>query len=790
MFYGQFREDEYINNFFEENYIGICIDVGAYDGISGSNTFFFENKGWDCLCIEPVPESFINCKNIRKKCLNLCISDYDSDNINFNVVTVNETNKSAISSLKIDDRLIESHKNIINQIDTVKVNVRKLDTILNEIHFSNKIDFISIDTENTELDVLKGLTIEKYDIKFFIIENNFDENFIEEYLKTKNFIKINRLGVNDFYINVKYLNYFENKIKFNNNKTSLTKYFNSAYYHTVNNVNTNLDGCINNEILNIFKQYENNKINLLKLVDHVNDIDVLKKLFINFNMPNNTISIVEVNNNQFVNLDMLLIILNENILRIKKELYENKINKNKIIDSQLKMDENLILNINVSIGEIVDKYSILELKKKYILNQNKMNDIQNEMNIFEKYMTELKTTFFYKLLIYINEQIWLDTDKIKNTNIKNNINLFAELAHTIFENNQKRYRLKNYFNVMFSSNLKEHKSYVDTTCFINIKNEEEIYDKISEINFLFISYDLIYFNKKYENVIKQLFKNPNIIFLEDEMLNVNANIQLSDYIIDDNIRKVFEFDTIKYISGGKFGDYLNQLSVICENFYKTGQKGELYIANIGDFFSLGLEYTYNDTYNVIKSQKFIDTYKIYDDNDEEFNYINLSDWRTNVNNYVKLNYNWIDIYSNCYNISWGSRKWLNLNFEENTYWKNKIIINITPQRFISENATNKIKNIINDRLNNCIFISNERDSYEFFCNKTNLQIIYYKSNSFEETINIINSCELCFLGFSSMAVIANSLHKPHYLLASEFNNYEYILNNMKNNFNHVLDILF
>lgn len=675
MFYGQFREDEYVNNFFEENYIGICIDVGAYDGISGSNTFFFENKGWDCLCIEPVSESFNNCKNIRKKCLNLCVSDYNCDDINFNVVTVNETNKSAISSLKIDERLIESHKNIINQIDTVKVNVRKLDTILNELNFPNIIDFISIDTENTELDVLKGLTIENYDIKFFIIENNFNEIFIEEYLKTKNFIKINRLGVNDFYINFKYLNYFENKMKFK----------------------------------------------------------------------------------------------------------KNEINKN---------ENNIILNINVSIGEIVDKYSILELKKKYISNQNKMNDIQNEMNVLEKYMTELKSIFFYKLLFYINEQIWLDTDKIKNINMKDDVNLFAEFANNIFENNQKRFRLKNYFNIIFSSNLKEHKSYNDTTCYINIKNEEEIYDKIAEINFLFISYDLIYFNKKYENIIKQLFKNPNAIFLNGELIRVSIAIELSDYFIDDNIRKVFEFNTIKYVSGGKFGDYLNQLSVICENFYKTGQKGELYIANIGDYFPCGIEYTYNDTYNVIKSQKFIDAYKIYDVNNNNINgnnYINLSLWRINVHNYIKLNYSWIEIYSDFYNISWGSRKWLNLNFEEKIYWKNKIIINVTPQRFISENAIDKMKNIINDRLNDCIFISNEQDSYDYFCNNANLQINYYKPNSFEETINIINSCELCFLGFSSMAVIANSLHKPHYLMG--YYNSDYILNDMKGKFNHILDIL-
>lgn len=774
MFYGQFKEDEYINNFFEENYIGICIDVGAYDGISGSNTFLFEKKGWNCLCIEPVYESFINCKNIRKKCLNLCVADYDCDNINFNVVTVNQTNKSAISSLKIDERLIESHKNIINQIDKVKVNVRKLDTILNEIYFSNNIDFISIDTENTELDVLKGLTIENYDIKFFIIENNFNENFIEEYLKTKNFIKINRLGVNDFYINFKYLNYFENKIKFNknniienNDKFDLKKYFVSAYYYDVNNS----EGCVNDIIIEIFKQYDNNKLTSFNVSNNIfNDTKygTLKRLFINFIFLNQIFTIIYSENTN-VNLEELVLFL-KNEIEIKK----NEIEKN-------------ILNINVSIGEIVDKYSILELKKKYISNESKMKDIENEINVLEKYMFEIKNTFFYKLLIYINEQIWLDTDKIKNINLEDDVNLFSNLSHTIFENNQKRFRLKNYFNLIFSSNLKEHKSYNDTTCFIDVKNEEEIYDKIAEINFLFISYDLIYFSKKYENIINKIFKNPNIIFLHNEVIRVSISIELSDYSINNNIKKVFEFPTIKYISGGKFGDYLNQLSVICEKFYETGQKGELYIANIGDIFPLGLENTYNDTYEVIKSQKFIDEYYIYKESNINSTYINLSGWRNEIEKYLYLNYNFYNIYNEFYKISsWGSKPWLRIKLNDNINWKNKIIINIQSYRFASNNAINKMKNVIGDRLNDCVFITNEIYNYEYFCNSTNINIEFYKVNNFKETIDIINSCDICFLGFSSIAVIANALHKPHYLIG--INDNDFNLNNMKSNFNHILDI--
>ena len=68
------------------------------------------------------------------------------------------------------------------------------------LNFPTDIDFISIDTENTELNVLKGLDLDKYNVKLLVIENNFNEPMIEEYLTKFNYIKIKRLVVNDFYI--------------------------------------------------------------------------------------------------------------------------------------------------------------------------------------------------------------------------------------------------------------------------------------------------------------------------------------------------------------------------------------------------------------------------------------------------------------------------------------------------------------------------------------------------------------------------------------------------------------
>ena len=199
MFYGQHCEDQYIASLFSENYIGTCIEVGAYDGISLSNTYHFEQKGWRALCIEPIISAFEKCKTIRKECINCCIGEKDDDKKEFTIYHLND-NLCAISSLIPDERLIESHKHLITNVTKTSVDVRSLNSLLGELNFPKKIDFISIDTENTELDVLKGIDLNKYDVKLLVIENNYNESYCEEYLKQYGYKKIKRIAVNDFYI--------------------------------------------------------------------------------------------------------------------------------------------------------------------------------------------------------------------------------------------------------------------------------------------------------------------------------------------------------------------------------------------------------------------------------------------------------------------------------------------------------------------------------------------------------------------------------------------------------------
>ena len=199
IFYGQHQEDVFIKSLFAENYIGVCVDVGAYDGVNMSNTYYFEKKGWRCLCIEPIIEEYEKCKTIRKECVNCCAGHEDKTEQNFVVFSLG-SNTSAISSLSPDPKLICAHKNLITSEKERKVQVCTLTTLLDDHNFPINIDFVSIDTEGTELDVLQGIDFEKYNIFLFVIENNFEDQSCENFLKKYGYCKINRIAVNDFFI--------------------------------------------------------------------------------------------------------------------------------------------------------------------------------------------------------------------------------------------------------------------------------------------------------------------------------------------------------------------------------------------------------------------------------------------------------------------------------------------------------------------------------------------------------------------------------------------------------------
>jgi hypothetical protein len=129
-YFGQWETDRIIETYFSEGYVGKCIEVGAANGVKGSNTLYFEERGWDVLCIEPNPAHKESLEKYRKFVKYFACSDKKGV-LPLNVFKVGENNiMSSVTSLNPDTRLLESHKEIINESYTVDVEVESLTSIL------------------------------------------------------------------------------------------------------------------------------------------------------------------------------------------------------------------------------------------------------------------------------------------------------------------------------------------------------------------------------------------------------------------------------------------------------------------------------------------------------------------------------------------------------------------------------------------------------------------------------------------------------------------------------------
>ena len=200
-YYGQFSTDVLIELYFQGQASGNCIEVGAANGTRGSNTLYFEKLGWNTLCIEPNPLYASEIKKTRKKLVQCaCGSEYSEKEM-FTVFDIGEHNiMSSLSGLQPDKRLLQSHGHVINKSYQIEVEVKTLNSILDENDFPEKIDFISIDTEGTELSVLKGIDLQRYDVSLLVVENNFEDPEITEYLLDQGYYKDARWKINDFYV--------------------------------------------------------------------------------------------------------------------------------------------------------------------------------------------------------------------------------------------------------------------------------------------------------------------------------------------------------------------------------------------------------------------------------------------------------------------------------------------------------------------------------------------------------------------------------------------------------------
>lgn len=120
------------------------------------------------------------------------------------------------------------------------------------------------------------------------------------------------------------------------------------------------------------------------------------------------------------------------------------------------------MEIEVSVGEIVDKLSILRIKKNNITDSEKLVNINKEYDyLYHKVFQELKieTSDFYELIM-VNEMLWNVEDSIRIKEMNKEFDTdFIEMARSVYITNDQRAEIKKKINLKYSSNFVEEKSY-------------------------------------------------------------------------------------------------------------------------------------------------------------------------------------------------------------------------------------------------------------------------------------------------------------------------------------------
>ena len=197
---------------FQDN--GFFVEFGATDGLFLSNTFLLEKKkNWAGILSEPSKVQNKNLK-INRSC-NLdyrCVWSKSGENITFSEAKL--PHLSTINFFKKSDQ----HKNLRKNSYQYQVETISLEKLLDNFNAPKHIQFLSIDTEGSEYEILKEFDFSKYSFSILLVEHNFTlkRDLIYRLLSSNGYLRVLDYisGVDDWYV---CKSIFDEKIKTNPN---------------------------------------------------------------------------------------------------------------------------------------------------------------------------------------------------------------------------------------------------------------------------------------------------------------------------------------------------------------------------------------------------------------------------------------------------------------------------------------------------------------------------------------------------------------------------------------------
>ena len=193
-----------------ENYVnydkGYFVELGANDGVAQSNSLYFEkNRKWRGLLVEPSPHNFIKCRKNRSPqssvhCAACVAFDYEGEFVRMAYSNLMSTALSLDSDIEDPQAHVKLGQQFL-QGDEVLFEygalARRLNDLLQESHAPKVIDFLSLDVEGAELEVLRGVDFKVYRFKYILVECR-DFNRMEHFLSEQGYSFVKNLSAHDY----------------------------------------------------------------------------------------------------------------------------------------------------------------------------------------------------------------------------------------------------------------------------------------------------------------------------------------------------------------------------------------------------------------------------------------------------------------------------------------------------------------------------------------------------------------------------------------------------------------
>jgi FkbM family methyltransferase len=182
------------NDFFRDTPRGFFVDVGAFEPVRKSQSYDMEQRGWKGVLIEPQPAVAARLRSERSVPV-------------YAVACSSRANAGKTMPLLIGggmcaslnpDYYIAGFKG--KTLDSVEVPIMTIDDILQEIGAPSPIDFISIDVEFHEVEVLDGFDVALWQPRLILIEDVPADLRIHGYLRRRGYKWVRRTGLNSWYV--------------------------------------------------------------------------------------------------------------------------------------------------------------------------------------------------------------------------------------------------------------------------------------------------------------------------------------------------------------------------------------------------------------------------------------------------------------------------------------------------------------------------------------------------------------------------------------------------------------